>query len=161
MNWDAIGAIAELLGAVGVIASLVYLAGQIRGGQTALRASTYAEVARDIHETINSTIRVPGLASLVRSGMADFDALKDEEAFEFNFWITGVMGSYDTAFYQYRMGTLDKERWEMHLADCATVLKAPGVEQWWRSARERRSSFSPGFLALLEEILAEEPDRGE
>jgi hypothetical protein len=30
MNWDAIGAIAELLGAIGVIASLVYLAGQIR-----------------------------------------------------------------------------------------------------------------------------------
>ena len=29
MNWDAIGAIAELLGAVGVIASLVYLATQI------------------------------------------------------------------------------------------------------------------------------------
>ncbi len=30
MNWDAIGAIAELFGAVGVIASLVYLAVQIR-----------------------------------------------------------------------------------------------------------------------------------
>jgi hypothetical protein len=30
MNWDAIGAIAETLGAVGVITSLVYLAGQIR-----------------------------------------------------------------------------------------------------------------------------------
>jgi hypothetical protein len=30
MTWDAIGAIAELLGAMGVIASLVYLAGQIR-----------------------------------------------------------------------------------------------------------------------------------
>ena len=30
MNWDAIGAIAELLGAIGVIASLIYLATQIR-----------------------------------------------------------------------------------------------------------------------------------
>jgi hypothetical protein len=30
MNWDAIGAIAETLGAVGVIASLVYLATLIR-----------------------------------------------------------------------------------------------------------------------------------
>ena len=30
MNWDAVGAIAELLGAIGVIASLVYLATQIR-----------------------------------------------------------------------------------------------------------------------------------
>ena len=28
MNWDAIGAIAETLGAVGVIASLVYLASE-------------------------------------------------------------------------------------------------------------------------------------
>ncbi len=33
MNWDAIGAIAELLGAVGVIASLIYLATQIRLGE--------------------------------------------------------------------------------------------------------------------------------
>jgi hypothetical protein len=30
MKWDAIGAIAELLGAIGVVASLVYLATQIR-----------------------------------------------------------------------------------------------------------------------------------
>ena len=30
MNWDAIGAIAELAGAIGVIASLIYLARQIR-----------------------------------------------------------------------------------------------------------------------------------
>jgi hypothetical protein len=30
MNWDAIGAIAELLGAIGVIASFVYLATQIQ-----------------------------------------------------------------------------------------------------------------------------------
>ena len=32
MNWDAIGAIAELLGAIGVIASLLYLARQMRNG---------------------------------------------------------------------------------------------------------------------------------
>lgn len=35
MNWNAIGAIREILGAVGVIISLVYLAGQIRGNRQA------------------------------------------------------------------------------------------------------------------------------
>ena len=30
MNWDAIAAVAELLGAIGVIASLFYVASQIR-----------------------------------------------------------------------------------------------------------------------------------
>ena len=39
MNWDAIGAIAELLGAIGVIASLVYLATQIRQNTATVRAS--------------------------------------------------------------------------------------------------------------------------
>ncbi len=39
MNWDAIGAIAELLGAIGVIGSLVYLATQIRQNTTTVRAS--------------------------------------------------------------------------------------------------------------------------
>ena len=40
MNWDAIGAIAELLGAVGVIASLVYLAGQIRHSREQMSENT-------------------------------------------------------------------------------------------------------------------------
>ena len=30
MNWEAIGAVAELLGAIGVIVSLMYLASQVR-----------------------------------------------------------------------------------------------------------------------------------
>ncbi len=32
MNWEATAALAELLGAVGVIGSWLYLAGQVRGG---------------------------------------------------------------------------------------------------------------------------------
>ncbi len=42
MNWDAIGAIAELLGAVGVIASLVYLATQIRQSREQMSQNTKA-----------------------------------------------------------------------------------------------------------------------
>ncbi len=43
MNWDAIGAIAELLGAIGVILTLVYLATQIR--QNTESSRTTAEVS--------------------------------------------------------------------------------------------------------------------
>ncbi len=42
MNWDAIGAIAELLGAVGVIASLIYLATQIRQSHEQMNQNTAA-----------------------------------------------------------------------------------------------------------------------
>ena len=42
MNWDAIGAIAELLGAIGVIASLIYLATQIRQSREQMSQNTKA-----------------------------------------------------------------------------------------------------------------------
>ena len=42
MNWDAIGAIAELLGAIGVIASLIYLATQIRQSREQMSQNTRA-----------------------------------------------------------------------------------------------------------------------
>ena len=41
MNWDALGAIAELLGAIAVLATLLYLARQIRESSKAQTLSTY------------------------------------------------------------------------------------------------------------------------
>ncbi len=48
MNWDAVGAIAELLGAVGVIGSLVYLATQVR--QSREKRPRTQEHSRRVHE---------------------------------------------------------------------------------------------------------------
>ena len=87
MNWDAIGAVAELLGAIGVIASLAYLATQIRqnreqmGQNTqALRAGTYQQFRHEIYEALHGYMKVPGFSETVRSGMADFHQLDDAEA---------------------------------------------------------------------------------
>ena len=40
MNWDAIGAIAELVGAIAVVGTLFYLAIQVRHGKEATEANT-------------------------------------------------------------------------------------------------------------------------
>ena len=40
MNWEAIGATGEIIGAVGVIVTLVYLAIQIRQNTASLKSST-------------------------------------------------------------------------------------------------------------------------
>ncbi len=52
MNWEAIGAIAEAVGAAGVIASLVYLGTQIRSNTRAAKATAYQQTltgGRDIN----------------------------------------------------------------------------------------------------------------
>jgi hypothetical protein len=46
MNWDAIGAMAELLGAIAVVATLAYLSVQLRQNTASVRASSARSAKR-------------------------------------------------------------------------------------------------------------------
>ena len=54
MNWDAIGAVGELLGAVAVILTLVYLASQIRQNTATSLATTYSATTNGWHDYLQS-----------------------------------------------------------------------------------------------------------
>ena len=57
MNWDAIGAIGEVLGAVGVIVTLIYLARQIRQNSRQLMGASLIavhEYQRSLSEELNA-----------------------------------------------------------------------------------------------------------
>jgi hypothetical protein len=176
MNWEAIGAIAELLGAIGVIASLVYLATQIRHSREqmsqntrAMKAGAYQQTSDGLSDTINIAVSTPGFARIVRSAIANFEGLSEDDAFQFGFWFNNLMRNYDNIYYQYRAGMLEDNRWEMHRADIVTFFTAPGIVAWWRFTSPSRSGidpgraggaqFSPEFVALVSEILGEEPER--
>ena len=163
MNWDAIGAVAELLGAIGVIASLVYLAGQIRDSREqmsqntrAVRAGAYQQFQEQLRATMMQALTVPSLEGVVFRGMADPETLSEEEAGRFRWWLIGVFMIYENAHYQYRMGLLDENRWKIHRSGLQTLLGLQGIRQWWAT----RSVLieSPEFAALVSEMLCEEPD---
>jgi hypothetical protein len=165
MNWDAIGAIAELLGAIGVIASLVYLATQIRHSREqmiqntrAMRASAYQQFEHSLSERAMSQVTVPGLARIVLLGMSDLEQLNEEEMRQFAAWEYANMRGFDNAYYQFQLGMFDEDRWQMSIAELKWNLQQPGVVSIWD---EMRKTLSSEFVALVDEILGEEPDRGE
>jgi hypothetical protein len=91
MNWDAIGAVAELLGAIGVIASLVYLATQIRQSREqtsqntrALRAGTYQQFWGQLSEHLSKPGESAEHAEVIRLGLADFAGLDEKDAARFS-----------------------------------------------------------------------------
>ena len=50
MNWEAIGAGGEMLGALGVIATLGYLAVQIRQNTRSIKDSAFQEISSSVGE---------------------------------------------------------------------------------------------------------------
>ena len=105
MNWDAIGAIAETLGAVGVIASLVYLATQMSRNTQAMRAETSQLFYRGFSEDMWKAWTIPGFQPTINQGIEDFHQLDDEGALRFTWWATAQAQDLDNAYCQYRSGT--------------------------------------------------------
>jgi hypothetical protein len=153
MNWDAIGAIAELLGAIGVIASLVFLAMQLRQNTHALRAGAYQQYEQNVYSRTRDSIAIPGMDRVMRLGLVDFEQLDEDDKFRFGVQLNYGFRSFDNAYYQYRAGLLDEDRWQISARTLVSFLQNPGVAHWWRSTP---STLSPEFIALVEEILGEE-----
>jgi hypothetical protein len=157
MNWDAIGAIAELLGAVGVIATLAYLGIQIRQNTVSTRTSSYQAA---IATTIEAIMRM-GLdsdaARILTSGSADSATLSTEEQTRYAMLTSGIFRNFENIFYQHKQGAIDDLLWSGWSSRMRTTFAQPGVHVWWL---EYRAGFAKDFAAHLESAPAVAPSVG-
>ena len=68
MNWEAIGAVAESLGTLAVIASLIYVAIQIRQNNRGARIETFASAVRGVQEQHRALATNPELLRIFLDG---------------------------------------------------------------------------------------------
>ena len=131
MNWDAIGAVAELLAAIGVIVSLIYLAVQVRRNTHIQRAANLRDIATELAMTIRCTAANPELASLVLRGLADLDALDPVERYRFDSYIYAFVANFERALSDARYGDYPEEQLAPMRVSIVEHLSTRGGRAWW------------------------------
>lgn len=121
MNWDAIGAIGEILGAFAVFATLVYVALQIRHSIQATRGL----VRESVSDRVVADIRAP--LNNERLAVAFLKLEKDEPLTEMEVMLVdrharAWLRTHENLYYQYRQGFLEKEEWQGHRRVLMTVF---------------------------------------
>jgi hypothetical protein len=105
MNWEAAGAIAEIVASIGVILSLIYLALQIRSQNTESRIASANELVSQFLAANRYLARAKELAELMLNGFRDFEALRDAERLRLSTHMTGLARSSE-AMHKHRQGGL-------------------------------------------------------
>lgn len=78
MNWAAIGAVSDMLGAAAVVLSLIYVAAQVRHNTTALSRAASADAIAGIRNWNETLIGDPAMARIFSRGVEDMNALDED-----------------------------------------------------------------------------------
>jgi hypothetical protein len=149
MNWEALGAVAELLGAIGVIASLFYLASQIRRNSESVeaataRALTDATQMRLLAAAQNSTLAV----AFVKEKRGE--ELSEAEQSQLAFLTRATIRGIQNTFVQRRRGMVSADMWRGYENLLRQQLRLSVVRDWWADEGE---TFESDFRELVERLL--------
>ena len=152
MNWELVAALAELLGALGVILSLVYLARQLRNNAAQSRQAAVQSVVTSFNSAMAAVAELEN-AEIWARGASGLAALSDyTELSAFSSRMLTIMRPFEELFYYQREGRVDIWLWESLSGMMHDIVNTPGVTEWWAA---RKSWMSPAFRAYVEaELMA-------
>ena len=132
INWEAIGAIAEILGAVAVVATLLYLAKQTQVNSKAAVSTSRSASAIAISEIDREIARDPELARIYKKSIeipkADYD---DLDWLRFTTFARSLFYLYEDSYIQSLSGTTDPEAADIHVAGCIAFINFPAWKEFW------------------------------
>jgi hypothetical protein len=162
VNWEAIGAVGEICGAVAVVVTLFYLGIQIRQSSASLnRANEYAQ-ARSVHDINSLYVQVfapltrdPELARIYKRGMAGRE-LNDTEAVQFSAFANTYLAWLEDMYVQQGLKLGFATESTDSLFDTSSpyvrmLLASSASRDWWRS--EARFLYSSEFVAWINKAL--------
>jgi hypothetical protein len=148
MNWDAIGAVGEIIGALAVVASLVYLAIQIRSQNRETRMLAVHETSTAFRESIG-VFSDPAKAEIYIRGNADFESLTDTEKFVLIAGMQGILRVWEEAYHQHQAGRLPNQIWDVMSKQYAAVISGQSLANVWEL---RKDFFDPNFREFVDSL---------
>lgn len=150
MNWQALQALGDLTGAVGVIVSLLYVAAQIRQNTKTMQSAANQDLLtsfRGISEY--STLSPFGARLWYATLRGDWDSMTaEEQAAGRNFMIAGFR-VWDHAYMQHKAGLLGDDAWNGWAYQIRLTSALKGFRDVWPNLRPM---LSPPFARWVDDL---------
>jgi hypothetical protein len=154
MNWDAIGAVGEIVGALAVVISLFYLGMQIRVQNRETRLAAMHEISTAFREAY-SVFNDGETADIFVRGNADLECLNATEKVRLFAMVNPLLKVLEEAFWQHKQGRLDEELWYPMTRMFSFFLSAGTFQEVWKQRRHHYNDSFQEFVEALEQTKYE------
>ena len=130
MNWSAIGAISEVLAAIAVVITLIYLARQIRQNSQAVEVSALRDTTEQWNRWSEVLATSPELADIVARGNKSYRKLPEVEALRYGAYIQMFFDCAESSHALVLEHQVQKDV-EVLESIVARRICMPGFAEWW------------------------------
>jgi len=149
MNWEAIGATSELVGAVAVLVSLLYLANQIRQGTATTRVQTVQHLLTSDTASADSMIAGPLPEILAKLELGE--RLTAGELSVYVLYMRGRVTDAWQVFYQRQNGMIEEQVAAALLRRFEFFARRGLFRAVWHS--QLKTNFPEEFRAYVESMM--------
>ena len=151
MNWDAISAFGEVVGAVAVVVTLLFIARDIRQNSKSLAMSALRDTTAQWNQWSDMIASSGDLADIVAKGNKDYAHLSESEKLRYGAYIQSFFDNAES----YRVLVTDYKA-EKDLSVLTSIVSRriviPGFSAWWL---ENNSDYGPEFVAWIEGLRSD------
>jgi len=151
MNWEVLATCAEIIGASGVIVSLIYVGYQVRLNTNQLKGEAIISI-NSAEAPLDEIIRDnPDLLGAILRGLDDWESIRAQDQARVHLYLYTHMRWFETCWKLWQHGTLDDGPYEARVIFVASLMGQPqGGRIWWEQIRYM---FDQEFVRHLESKL--------
>lgn len=132
MSLEQLAALGELVGGLGVIATLLFLALEVRSNSRILRANAKSAGMESFARYNEMAATDPLLAPIVQRVLQGDGAPLDEvEQLRFTLAVRALIQRMEAQYFQYREGLVDEDYWTQRRVWLKGYLDQPALREWW------------------------------
>ena len=138
MNWEALATCAEIVGAIGVIASLLFLGIETRKNTLTMRASLSNSVltaSAELNDVIMANPDLRQVASKATNPNLTVGDFNPPEKDAVIYLARATMMRYEGVYVLYKQGLVEKSVWESRQALAAGLVQIPIWREYWEIDR--------------------------
>ena len=145
-----LGNFGEFFGAIAVVATLAYLATQVRQSIKATKTDARQRILDRYSDALGNVLAANVLDSM-RNGLNDYDGLTSKDQAAFSLAQSIFVNNLFNAIRLRDEGTLDEETFSLISDGFVGGCRSPGGRVWWETARP---SFPPLLIDHIDRELA-------
>lgn len=154
MTLQDLGALGELLGGIAVVASVLYLAVQIRHGLRGYQSAVTQQVTNHFSNIQLEIAKDEGLFTAWAKAQSGKPLDEFEQARVLNVLSSYLIG-FENMFFQVQHGMLEEDAWSARRNVIRMLMKIQGARAWWDEFGTRQ--YPKDFATEVAKILAEDP----